>query len=170
MLRLVFDLKDYKKAKKGTTTLVPRDLWQKLNTKSWHVHDGYARHTYWRKGKFYDIKLHRVVLDFPNTPHIDHKNRDPLDNRRENLRPCFPAENCKNRPTKPKLQEIGKYRGWEAAIGLDYKRCYFGIYKDYDTAQYIINCIKILCLGFMPAWMEAEMIRLERQTLEEMEL
>lgn len=47
------------------------------------------------------VLLHRFLMG-PNNPQIiDHINRNPLDNRKSNLRFCTHSENSKNRTKKP---------------------------------------------------------------------
>lgn len=41
--------------------------------------------------------LHRIILNVPSDQEVDHKNGDPLDNRRENLRICSRSQNQCNR-------------------------------------------------------------------------
>lgn len=53
------------------------------------------------------ISLHRYILGDPDGD-VDHKNRNTLDNRRENLRICSRSENNANRP---KRKSSGSYRG-----------------------------------------------------------
>jgi len=43
------------------------------------------------------VYMHRQILD-PGDSHVDHRNGDGLDNRRDNLRICSQRENTYNRP------------------------------------------------------------------------
>lgn len=49
----------------------------------------------WVDGK--QIKLHRFLLNAPDGVMVDHKNHNPLDNRRENIRLCTNSQNQQNR-------------------------------------------------------------------------
>lgn len=42
------------------------------------------------------LLLHRAILQPPAYLDVDHVNRDPLDNRRANLRACTPSQNAHN--------------------------------------------------------------------------
>jgi len=42
------------------------------------------------------IYMHREITNCPAGKEVDHKNRDTLDNQRENLRCCTRAENMSN--------------------------------------------------------------------------
>jgi hypothetical protein len=49
------------------------------------------------------IRMHRLITEARSDQVVDHINGDGLDNRRENLRVCTQAENCRNRR---------KFGGW----------------------------------------------------------
>lgn len=77
----------------------------------------WARHFKWQLGNrghvFINqhrnrVWLHKVVADTPEGMLCDHINRNPYDNRRENLRNCTHSENSINRTIK---RGISKYRG-----------------------------------------------------------
>lgn len=87
------------------------------------------------------ITMHRFILDFPKG-FIDHKNRNPLDNRRSNLRSCTPKQNRAN--TKPNLGK--RYKGvfsnppgWIARITTDGKTFNLGTYKTKEEAAAVYN-------------------------------
>lgn len=68
--------------------------WQSRVTKA----NVYATHAVGRGGKYWQVAMHRMILDAPPALHVDHINGDGLDNRRSNLRLCTQAENNRNRP------------------------------------------------------------------------
>lgn len=55
------------------------------------------------------ILMHRLILNAPTEAYVDHKNRDPLDNRRENLRLCTQAQNLAN--AKLRTNNTSGFRG-----------------------------------------------------------
>ncbi len=83
--------------------------------------EAYYRH---KKGSYGRLLLHRFLMNPAEHLVVDHINGDPLDNRRENLRVCTPAENSRN---KRKGRGASKYKGvswhtdgqmWTAQISL----------------------------------------------------
>lgn len=66
-----------------------------LSKHKWNLgSDGYARRTV-------IIRMHRQLVNPPAGMLVDHKNGNPLDNQRENLRVATPTQNTMNRP-RPK--------------------------------------------------------------------
>lgn len=74
-------------------------------------------------GELGDVLLHRYIMNFPSLQ-VDHKDRDKLNNRSENLRACTPSQNIGNK-LKPSTNSTGfkgvkwhiKNRKWIARIG-----------------------------------------------------
>lgn len=85
------------------------------------------------------IGLHRLIMGNPKNMVIDHINRNPLDNRKENLRICTIQENLRNqkRPNNKtgfngvSVAYNGKY---SAQIKINYKKIHLGIYKTLEEA------------------------------------
>lgn len=80
------------------------------------------------------ISLPRFIDQTPTQWHVDHINRDFLDNRRANLRRCTNEQNQRNTPPVS-----GKYKGvnfekgkWRARCKLNNKNVGLGAY---DTAE-----------------------------------
>lgn len=77
--------------------------YRRCNRYSWHVH--FSKGTKRRPGQPYaraningkKIYLHRFVMNAPEFMHVDHKNHQTLDCRRENLEIVTHAENLRRR-------------------------------------------------------------------------
>lgn len=82
------------------------------------------------------VSLHRTLLNAPEGMHVDHINHNGLDNRRENLRLCTPAENRWNskrqKGSSSDFKGVGKFKDgrakpWAATICAGkkiYRRCF----------------------------------------------
>lgn len=93
-------------------------------------------------GKFV-ARLHRLICDAPKGMYVDHINHDVLDNRRENLRLCTPAQSAKNVRWR---QSDGKYKGtakkggrWLARIMADGVRYESGPFDTEVDAALAVN-------------------------------
>lgn len=79
------------------------------------------------------MPMHRVIMDLPMGKEVDHINRNPLDNRRDNLRIVTHRQNHLNRRNKSKTGFIGVYEKngkYEARIVYKGKKLYLGIFDD----------------------------------------
>lgn len=104
---------------KGLVALVDDDDYERINRYVWHASKQAnklyvkTRHTY----------MHRMVMNAKRGQMVDHINRNPMDNRKSNLRFCTLLENLRNQaPSKRnKSGYIGvhfckQHRRWEASI------------------------------------------------------
>lgn len=98
----------------------------------WHLSHGYARND---EVGF----LHRYIMNLTDDLVIDHINRNPLDNRRDNLRICTQHENCFNRLVSNR--NTGKVIGvekrsnkWIAYINYNYRKIHLGCYNTIEEA------------------------------------
>jgi hypothetical protein len=98
---------------RGKVTLLDDDDYDWARQWSWHLSHGYARRAWWENGRSVGIYLQVALLQPPEGLVVDHINRDPLDNRRANLRVVTVSDNLKNRRAWGRSQ----YRGlaWDAA-------------------------------------------------------
>jgi hypothetical protein len=104
---------------------------------------GYARRNNLQK-KGSKIFMHREIMGVAGVDGvlIDHKNGNPLDNRKENLRLCTNAQNSRNR-AKSQSNKSG-YKGvswhksdkkWQARIGLGGKVAFLGNFDSPEKAH-----------------------------------
>jgi len=83
--------------------------------------------------------MHRVILRAPSRRHVDHKNRNTLDNRRMNLRFASRAQNGWNRgvlvSNTSGFKGVNKFRSrWQARITVDCKRIFIGYFDTPNAA------------------------------------
>lgn len=96
---------------------------------SWHVVNGYVQTEIGsrKNGTRRTMRLHRLILQPQDNEIVDHINRDPLDNRRANLRIADRSKNGMNRTAQAnnksgfkgvcKKYKRGKWTGnWQANI------------------------------------------------------
>ncbi len=91
------------------------------------------------------ILMHREIAlraGLPYSPRYDHKDRDGLNNRRGNLRPCTVGQNCANKGKK-RTKATSRYKGvswcttnrvWHAQIMVNYKTINLGYFDDEEEA------------------------------------
>lgn len=98
----------------------------------------YAMRTDYNGGAPRSVYMHRAILGTPAGRVTDHRNQNPLDNRRANLRVATKAQNATNsaafygklpRGVQPR---DGK---WRAAIRKDGRRVYLGTFDTPDAAH-----------------------------------
>lgn len=104
----------------------------------------YSVHLINPNGERKNYRVHRLVYqafcgEIPAGYHIDHINRDKLDNREENLRAVSPRENVQN-STQNGREKRGysfyKGRGkWRAGIEINKTRYFLGLFNTEDEAK-----------------------------------
>ena len=88
-------------------------------------------------------RIHRYILNAKKGEVIDHINGNKLDNRKENLRFCSRAENCRNRRKSPdgrSLEDRGAYymarlNQWQSSIHVDGRLEYIGLFASKEDAN-----------------------------------
>jgi hypothetical protein len=117
----------------GLTAYVDAADFEWLNQWVWWLHGEYAGRT--EKNQM--ILMHREIAKPPRGMVVDHKNRNKMDNTRENLRVCTKQENCcnrsKRRGSSSRFIGVSYWKEgdkWESRIGIHGKRTRLGIFKE----------------------------------------
>lgn len=79
---------------KGDYFYFDKEDYYKIKDYCWSIHYGYIR-ARGTEGKF--VSIHRIITGCKNNEQVDHINRNPIDNRKLNLRVCTNAENSRNK-------------------------------------------------------------------------
>jgi hypothetical protein len=85
-----------------------------------------------------NLTMHRLLMNAQPGQMVDHANRNPLDNRRANLRFCTVSQNQQNRHyNKGSSLFKGVYREgskWRAYIGFESKQIWLGSFTNEEDA------------------------------------
>jgi hypothetical protein len=104
--------------------------------------------------KYASVKMHRVILEAEPGTKVDHRDRNGLNNTRENLRLATAHQNCCNRAI-PKQNTSG-YKGvtwnklcqaWQAQISANRKNHYLGLFECVEDAARAYNEAALLLHG-----------------------
>ena len=140
----------YGKNGTGKVAIVDDEHYEKLSVYRWNVNsDGYAcTHVKQSDGTFKGKKMHRMVLCLKDGEEVDHKDLNPLNNTKENLRICTRSQNCSNRRVfknnKSGVKGVyfrdrrGKPR-WIAEIRVYKKKKYLGDFVTIEEATKAYN-------------------------------
>lgn len=124
------------------TVLIDDEDWDKIKEYKWNIHymkstgKYYARTHSFKGHKIKEIQLQRLLINAPFDKEVDHKDNNPKNNKKENLRLCSRSENQMNRG-KNKNNTSG-YKGvfwhkhikkWNATITVNYKKIQLGYFK-----------------------------------------
>lgn len=118
--------------------IVDDEDFDKLNSRTWKIDTfGYA----YSYKELLIIRAHTMVAGYL---HVDHKDRDKLNNTRANLRPATKSQNMANTP-KRLAGATSVYRGvawmrsrckWRARIKVNYKSIHLGLFEsELDAAR-----------------------------------
>lgn len=127
---------------RGLYAMIDDEDVTRITEYAWHLHKyGYAAATI--DGKH--VMMHAFVYNGMPCKHVDHKNRNRLDNQKDNLRPSTFSENLSNssprfgRKYKGVYEEMHKKLGtkrFHAYATKDHKMHSFGRYHTAEQAAY----------------------------------
>jgi len=84
-----------------------------LNQWEWCAFKGRKTFYAYRKVNGVSILMHRVILDAKTGKEVDHKDRDGLNNQRNNIRLCVHKENQRNREAQRNSKSGHKGVSWD---------------------------------------------------------
>ena len=126
----------------GTATQVDDADYDYLNQRRWRLSKaGYA----YRNENKRMIYMHRVIMNTPKGMNTDHRDGNPLNNQKVNLRICTQKENCQNRaPQKSKSRFKGVHwrhdsKKWQANIKADGIKYSLGAFEKEEAAAEAYN-------------------------------
>jgi hypothetical protein len=126
---------------RGFVTIVDDEDYGELSKHKWtYDGNGYAvRYARTPDGRRARKSMSRQIMGDPVGFWVDHINSDTLDNRRNNLRICTPAENCRNRAVTKRKKGFPKgvnKRGsrFQAQIRSEGQAIYLGMYRTAEEA------------------------------------
>jgi hypothetical protein len=145
-----------------TVTLDERDI-PLVQGFRWHRSGGspcYAATFAVIDGRKVTLYMHRLIMNAKQGQEVDHINRDPLDNRRANLRIVTKSENQQNQPARRPKSASGwrnvcwrpERRRYDVRITVDGRRLTYGSYTSLEEA---VEAAKIARASVMPASPEA---------------
>ena len=124
----------------GMLVLLDAEDYDKVREYRWHAipgpHTVYAATSTYINKRVSVIRMHRLILPVPKGIMIDHVNRNGLDNRKINIRPCTALQNAWN--AHRRSDNTSGYRGvrprpggiYQACISACGKRISLGYYND----------------------------------------
>ena len=121
--------------------LIDKDDKKQVQEYQWHIVNK-SNSKYVESSVDNNIYLHRLLMDFPDGLEVDHKNGNPLDNRRDNLRLVTHHKQMMNRSANKGSacpEQAGVYRdnrngSWYAQIEIDDDVIHLGTFDSVENA------------------------------------
>lgn len=131
------------KDKNGNEFIIDIEDYDVVSQYSWHIN----KKGHWLTGvtknkKRTSLCLHNLLLPHPQNMVVDHKDTNPSNNRRSNLRICTIAENCRNRNV-PKTNTSGakgvhwnkQMNKWQASLRYNGTHYHLGLFDTVKEAS-----------------------------------
>lgn len=117
-------MKEIKLTNSNKVILVDDEDFERLNKFKWWIDKkGYARTSLYNDGKTKTIKMHKDITNTDQHDIIDHKDRNKLNNQKENLRKCTVGQNNANadRSKTDGIYWTDKKQRWTVAVAGKHK-------------------------------------------------
>jgi hypothetical protein len=141
---------------KGLVTLVDDEDWPWLVEYVWHLSvNGYAKHCFTIRYRGHFAYMHRVVTNAPDHLYVDHKDHNPLNNQKWNLRICTNAQNVSSQAVRVS-NKTSNHKGvswdknrclWAAAISVGYRTIHLGRFRCQEEAAKAYNSAALKHFG-----------------------
>jgi hypothetical protein len=121
----------------GAWAIVDNDDYDKANTLTWWLTNGYAHHSYKEHGQRITVYLGRYLTDCPEHLVVAYLNLDPLDCRRSNMIVCSKSQQLMNQLVRSGMfKGVAKSRSRWTARAWDEsgKRVHLGVYASPEAA------------------------------------
>jgi hypothetical protein len=125
---------------KGVEFFFDLEDYDKIKDCGWTAERGKYLRTRQKSEEFGDA-FHHFILEVPPSIWIDHANRNPLDNRKANLRVATISQNTMNQGLNPRNTSgvtgvyLNKKKGWWfASVSIDKKLTWLGNFTNFQDA------------------------------------
>lgn len=124
----------------GNVFYFDKEDFDKINDYAWYecISNGHHDVRAWSKDEQKVILLHQLITGKKNT---DHKNLNPLDNRKSNLRDATPSQQIQNHPLRKTntsgfigVRHCKNTQKWQARIVLNYQEINLGYFLKKEDA------------------------------------
>lgn len=139
--------------------IVDDDIFEQIKNRAWRLikvsngafYIGWKTH---KAGKDVTVYLHRFVMSEPKGKMVDHRNGDPFDNRRENLRIATNSQNQMN--SKKRNGTTSQYKGvywikkiekWKAQLRVNGQDFFLGYFEKERHAAYAVELSRPILHG-----------------------
>ena len=142
--------------------LIDYEDYERIKDYRWFMDkNGYARATIGGRSE----QLHRIIMNCPKDMIVDHINRDPSDNRKQNLRICTQSENTMNLSIKSNntsgvtgVSFDKKSSKWSVRIKVGEKRLNLGFFDNFEEAVKVRTEAELKYFGeFSPNYYEEKL-------------
>lgn len=141
----------------GQVAIVDDEDFEWLSQWKWHVRKArgkyYAKRSGWVNSTYKNVHMHKVILGIEDQ-FVDHKDGNPLNNTRSNLRIASSQQNSRNREKQSNntsgckgVSWCKRRKKWQARIWIDRKEFHLGYFSVLKEASDAYDAAAILHFG-----------------------